>query len=415
MALAVDIAWTHLTSRKRQSLVSLMGVVLGVAFFMAVSALMRGSEIDFIRRLVDNTPHITVSDEYRHPRLQPAERIYGPSAAVGISHVKPRTEVRGIRGFEQKLEFIAALPGVRVAPVLSGQAIATFAGRDVGVSLSGIVPEAMENVSTIETYMKQGGLNDLVTNPNGIIIGTGLQEKLAINPGDNLTIAANTGVVRTMKVVGLFRTGNTNYDESQTYVLLKRAQALMNRPNRVNRFVLKLDDPYAARAMAARIEGVVGYKALSWQEASEDIMSVLTVRNIIMYSVVAAILVVASFGIYNVISTVVMEKRRDIAIMKSIGLQARDIRRIFLVQGAILGAFGSLLGLALGFGLMAVLGQVTIKAPGASDFVQLPIYWGGDQALLAVLFAMVSAMGAAYLPARKAGRVHPVDILRGAA
>jgi len=227
--------------------------------------------------------------------------------------------------------------------------------------------------------------------------------------------ASPGGEVRTLKVVGIFRTGNASYDENQTFALLKRVQGLLDRADRVNRFIIQLDDPYAARDVATIIERQVGYKAMSWQESAEDLMSVLLVRNLIMYSVVSAILVVASFGIYNTISTIVMEKIHDIAILKSMGFHARDVRRIFLAEGVILGALGSLFGVTLGMGLMWLLAQVEIKPPGASDLVHLPIYWGWEQYLLAVGFALVSAVGAAYLPARKAGRVQPVAILRGLA
>jgi lipoprotein-releasing system permease protein len=216
-----------------------------------------------------------------------------------------------------------------------------------------------------------------------------------------------------MKIVGLFETGTTAIDEGQAYVLLKRAQALFGRMDRANKLVIQLDDPYAAREDAAVIEAHVGYRAESWQEASQSLMSVLLIRNIIMYSVVSAILVVASFGIFNVISTVVMEKRRDIAILKSIGFHARDVRRIFLAEGVAIGVVGSVLGVGLGYALMALLAVVKIQPPGLTDAVNLPIYWGVDQLLLAALFAVLSAAGASYFPARKAGRVHPVDILRG--
>jgi lipoprotein-releasing system permease protein len=179
--------------------------------------------------------------------------------------------------------------------------------------------------------------------------------------------------------------------------------------------VIKLDDPYRAREIAARIEHMIGYKSVSWQEASEDLQSTLMVRNIIMYSVVSAILLVASFGIYNVISTVVMEKTRDIAIMKSMGFHARDVRMIFLIEGVLIGIGGSSLGVLMGTGLMRLAQSVTVKPPGASDPIHLPIDWSVDQFLLAAGFAMLSAMAASYLPARKGGRVQPVDILRGAA
>jgi lipoprotein-releasing system permease protein len=142
---------------------------------------------------------------------------------------------------------------------------------------------------------------------------------------------------------------------------------------------------------------------------------VLTVRNVIMYSVVSAILVVASFGIYNTISTIVLEKTRDIAIMKSMGFHARDVRRVFLYEGLIVGTVGSLLGLIAGAGLMRVLETVELKPPGLTETVRLPVSWEPDQFALAAAFALASCIAAAYLPARKAGRVHPVDILRGAA
>jgi lipoprotein-releasing system permease protein len=412
MTLRLDIALAHLTNRKRQTLVSLSGVVLGVAFFLAVSSLMRGSEKDFIKRLVDNSPHITVSDDFRRARVQPAALRF-PDGAVQISNVKPQTETRGIRGYRQKLEFVESLPGLRVAPVLLGSAVLTFAGRLEGVTMSGIVPSSIKDVSTIDEKIVDGSLDALAANANGIVVGKGLADKFSLAVGGTLGVATSTSASRPMKVVGIFRTGNASYDETQTFVLLKRAQVMLDRPNRVNRFIVQLDDPYTARDVARRIEDTVGYKAVSWAEANEDIVNVLVIRNIIMYSVVSAILIVASFGIYNTLSTIVMEKTRDIAIMKSIGFHARDVRAIFLVEGLIVGVVGSLFGLAFGAGLMKILAEVSLKPPGATELINLPVWWGPEQFALATAFALVSCLAAAYLPAKRAGRVHPVDILRG--
>lgn len=414
MAIALDIALAHLASRKRQTLVSLTGVVLGVAFFLAVSALMRGSEKDFLKRLVDNSPHVTVYDEYRRPAPQPAD-LRWPEAAVEVRHVKPQRETRGIRGWRERLDFVERLPGVRVAPVLTGAAVLSFAGRQQGVQLSGVVPEKMKDVTTLDEKMQVGTLGSLSADPNGVIVGQGLMTKFSLHPGSTISVVADDGVARPLRVVGVFRTGNASYDEGQAFVLLKRAQALLGRENRVNRFVIQLTDPYDARETAIAIEAGTGYKSVSWIEASEDFLSLLLVRNIIMYSVVAAILVVASFGIYNTISTIVMEKTRDIAIMKSMGFRAGDIRRIFLLEGLIVGALGSVLGQGLGLALMRVLLVVEIKPPGVEEIVHLPLWWGADQFVIAAAFAMASCVAASYLPARRAGRVHPVDILRGAA
>lgn len=412
--LAAAIAGKHLLARKRQSVVSLLGIVLGVAFFLSISAMMQGSENDFIKRLVDNSPHITIDDEFRNASVQPAVSSY-PDAAVEVSRVKPETETRGIRGYQQALDYLRTIPGLRASPLLAGQALVTFAGRDIAITLNGVVPDQYTRVSTIDDYMVDGRLADLVANPNGIVVGAELARVLSLRLNGNLTVATTTGQSRTFKIVGIFRTGRAAVDRGQAFVTLKRVQALLDRPNRANSIIVKLDDPDRARDVAARIEDRLGYKSVSWQEQSEDLMSTLLLRRIIMYTVVAAVLVVAAFGIYNVISTVVMEKQRDIAILKSMGFRSRDVQQMFLVQGVLLGLIGDAFGLALGSMLMLGLGRIRFKFPGSTDYSYMAIDWGWKQFALAAAIAMAAAVFAALLPARKASRVEPVEILRGGA
>ena len=412
--LFAGIAVRHLLARRRQSVVSMLGIVLGVAFFLSISAMMQGSENDFMKRLVDNSPHITVADEYRNPARQAAELAY-PGGAVEISRVKPETETRGVRGFQQILDYLRTLPGLRASPLLIGQALVTFAGKDVAISLNGIVPSEYASVSTIQDYMKRGSLAALTANPDGIIIGDELARVLSLTLDSNLTITATTGQVRTFKIVGIFHTGRASVDTGQAFVALKRVQALLDRPNRANSIIIKLGDAERARDVAGEVENHVGYKSVSWQEQSEDLMSTLLIRRIIMYTVVGAVLVVAAFGIYNVISTVVMEKHRDIAILKSMGFRSRDIERIFLAQGIVLGIAGSACGLALGCALMVGMMHIRFKFPGSTDTIYMAIDWGWPQFALAAGVAMASSIAAALLPARKAAHVRPVDILRGGA
>ena len=413
MRLLAYIAVKHLLARKRQSLVSLLGIVLGVAFFLTISSLMQGSEKDFIRRLVDNMPHIFVTDTYRNPRLQPVERLYNSEGAIEVRSVKPVTETRGIRGYEQVVDYLRTLPGVEASPVLGGQGVLSFAGKNVSVALDGMIPEDIQDVVTIQDYMISGSISDLITNPNGIVLGEELLRTFSLESGDNITITAPTGQVRTAKIIGVFRTGRSDFDLNHGFVSLKSMQVLMNRPHRANTIIVKLPDPYRAREVAADLERRFSYKSISWQEASEDLMSTLAIRNIIMYSVVSSVLIVAAFGIYNVISTVVMEKHRDIAILKSMGFLARDIQRIFVIQGFILGIVGGLLGLPLGSALMYALLQVEFKPPGSTQPIVMPLDWGWMQFAIASGFAMSVALIAAFLPARKGARVQPVDILRG--
>lgn len=398
-------------ARKRQSIVSLLGITIGVAFFLAISSLMQGSQRDFIKRLVDNSPHISISDTYRNPSHQPLEKLY-PQAVVEIRNVKPLTEIRGIRGYKQALGIIRSYGGVRASAVLTGQALLSFAGKDQNLTLNGMVPTEIRGITTIDDHMIDGSLDDLIANRNGIIVGSELLRVMSLQKGDNLTLSSSGGQLRTFKIVGVFRTGRAEYDLGQTFVDIKRVQAMMDRPDRANSIIVKLDDAQQARDVARQIEARIGYKSVSWQEMSEDLMNTLMVRNIIMYTVVSAVLVVAAFGVYNIISTIVLEKLREIAILKSMGFYGRDIRIIFLIQGALLGLAGVVTGLPLGSAFMLMLSRITFH-PSGMDEIKMPLDWSIPQFLIAAAFAMGASLLASWLPARKGASVEPVNILRG--
>jgi lipoprotein-releasing system permease protein len=408
--LLIDLAVTHILGRGRQTLVAILGVAIGVGFSIAMAALMQGTQDDFIARLVNAMPHVEVSDETRKPRRQPAEDIF---AATHFSGLRPKEDLRGIRNPTAALAAIEPWAPGRVAPSLNTQGVVRFAGRDEGVTIIGVDPAIEPAVSSIADDFKQGSFQALASGGNNIIVGDALAEKLSASLGDTVSVVSSSGIRRGFKVVGIFHAGVRSQDEGETYVLLKNAQILSERPNVVNRIRLKLPDPNDARAVAARVEAQVGYKAVSWQEANETILETLVVRNVIMYTVVAAILLVAGFGIFNVISTITHEKARDIAILKSLGFAEGDMRRLFLFEGLAIGAGGSLLGWAVGFGLSYALSRVEFRIPN-SDMTHLPLAWSVLHYAIASGFALFSAGIAGYLPARRASRLNPVEIIRGA-
>ncbi|HPQ50207.1 MAG: ABC transporter permease [Alphaproteobacteria bacterium] len=412
MRLLIFIALKHLLARKRQSIVSLMGIVLGVGFFLAISSIMQGSEADFIKRLVDNSPHITVSDEFRDPRIQPIEKTYG-DGAIEISGVKPLTETRGIRGYQKIMSYLENQPDMMASPVLVGSGIISFAGQEKGVTINGMIPEEIHKVSTISDYMEEGSVERLESNADGILVGITLAKNLSLSMNDTISVSAQGGRVRTFKIVGIFKTGRGGYDRSAVFTTLKRAQVLLGRTNRINNILIKMDDPNTALIRSKEIEKIIRYKSESWQESSEDLMSTLAIRNMIMYTVVSAVLVVAAFGIYNVISTVVMEKHRDIAILKSMGFPSADIRMIFLIQGVLLGVAGNMAGIPLGSVFIKALQQIKFRPPGSTEPISMPVSWGWEQFAIAATFALCASVLASFLPARKASHVQPVDILRG--
>ncbi len=414
MNLIGDIAITHLRGRLRQTTVAIAGVATGVGFAIAMAALMEGSQRDFIETLVDATPHIVIKDDYRRAPLQPVERRYG-AGAVALSGVQPKEELRGIRNAKARVAELTGRDGMKVAPVLRGQVVMRFGGKDVAASLVGIEPARERFVSNLEKDLVAGALEALDRTANGVILGAGLADRLGAALGDTLIVTSPAGTLLRMKVVGLFRSGVVALDNSESYALLKKVQVLQNRPNVVNQIRMRLEDATAARRVALRIEARIGYRTESWEEANEGILEVLVIRNTIMYTVVGAILLVASFGIFSVISTITHEKSRDIAILKSLGFRARDIRRMFLIESLTLACIGSGLGWALGYGLTRLLGSIEIEVKGLTELTSLPIYISPLHYAIAASFALTAAGIAGYLPARRAAALDPVDIIRGAA
>lgn len=411
LLLLLHIASRHLLMRQRQTLVATSGVAVGVGFFLAVSALMVGSQADFVRQLIDVAPHIIISDELRSPAPQPGRRAF-PDGAVVLHGYKVRNEVRGIKDWQAVMASAAAIPGAVVSPSLSGAVTLRLGGREEPLGVIGIDPALESRVSTISDKLRAGHLDDLERVQGGAIIGEELASRLGLNMGDIVGATAASGTTRSLRIVGLVKKGNSQLGSSNGYMLLREAQSLLGRPFIINRIGIKLSDPYTAQDVARTLEQRYGYKAESWQERSSDFLSLLVTRNIIMYTVVSAILLVASFGIYTAVSNSVADKRRDIAILRSVGFSEADLQIVFVVEGLALAVIGVLLGWLLGYALMSILGSLRFSIGGEDQ--SIPIDRSPRQYLIAAAASLLAGGVAAWLPARKSAKVDPVDILRGA-
>lgn len=408
--LLLEMAISQLSRRLRQTLVAVAGVMVGVGFFLAVSAMMVGSQNDFIATLINSAPHIIISDELRSPAPQPGVRA-NPGAAVALHGYRRRNEVRGLHDWQRIMAAAAAMPGVVASPSLAGAVTLKVGGRQVPLAILGVEPGLERRVSTVEEYLEAGRLADLETSRGAIIIGRELADSLGLALGDSVAATSATGPA-TLKIVGLVQKGRGQLGGAG-YMLLREAQSLTGQPFIINRIGLKLPDPQAAETIAAGLEQRFFYKTESWQERSADVMALLVTRNVIMYSVVSAILLVASFGIYTVVSNAVIDKRRDIAILRAMGFSEADLQGLFVLQGLIVALLGVALGFALGAALMGILGSLEFELQGRVR--HLPLDDSARQFIIAGAASMLAAVVAAWLPARKVARLDPVDILRGAA
>ena len=411
MNLQFRIAWTHVHSRVRQTLVGTFGVAIGVGFTIMMAGLMQGSQTDFLQQLVDAMPHITVTDDSRTAGSQPADQLYG---AVGISNAPNVNRRPGIRTPDAVVASLESwLPGAVAASVKLNAIISQGQAR-VGVTLTGIDPRTEERVSKLATQMRQGQLNDLARATNSVVIGLSLAQKLGVEVGNTVMLGAGEQMQIPVTVAGIFRSGLKQVDESQIYSSVRVAQIIAGQTGLINQLRLRLHDPLMAQKVAARVEAQIGYKAVSWQEANSDLIGTFAVRDFIMMTVMGAMLMVSSFATYNIISTITYEKRHDIAIMKSLGMRESKVRLIFVIEAAMIGAVGILVGWVLGYIMCVALQQITVFNPISGATRPIAIYYSINQYIVAGGISLLCAAGAAFFPARKATRVHPVEIIRGA-
>ena len=414
MPLLLEIALAHLADRPRQSLASIASIALGAGFFIGIAALLQGFQHDFVAKLIDVAPHVLVKDEYRLPATQPLERDVAGGLAV-VSGLRPRPPVRGIKNVAEIVAVLADEPGAEAAPVMRAPVILRYGTLGEPVTLLGIEPDLHRRVSNLDRDLLFGAIADLSATANGVILGEGVARRLGVGARDTVVVRGTAGAEVGLKLVGVFRTGVPQLDETQGYVLLKRAQTLEGRPNVVNQIHIRLDDNARAVAVAQRLEGDHGFRAEAWQETHGSVLGLFSILNAVTFTAMTGLFVMSGAAVYSIVSTITMEKNRDIAILRSLGFSARFVSATFLIEGLVLGLLGAQFGCLLGHGIVSLLARVPVEIHG--PIIQsnrfLLYDWPGHYAIAAVAAIATACLGA-LLPARRAARTDPLVVLRGA-
>lgn len=408
------LALRHLFSRRKQTLLTIMGILLGTAAYVVISGLMIGFQDFLVDQLVNNDAHVKVTARAETLTPQSLDRAFFGDAYVNWikspSGRKDNPYIISPGTWLKRLEEDPRVSGTSAQMVV--QVIVNRGKVTASARLVGADPERQKTVSNIENYMLSGHLADIGTSGNRLVIGKTLADSLGAVHGETIYLSAGKGEPQPFKIVGIFRVGVATIDEGTMIGSIFDAQKLNQTPGRVTTIAVRLKDVRLASETAGVWNLLSDEKVESWDQANEGLMSVFSMQDIVRNSMTIAILVVASFGIYNILSLAISHKKREIAILRSMGFEPNDITRLFLTQGILLGAAGGLLGLLLGYFICWYLGTIEVSADRGLGGNRLFMSYDLNFYVLGFILAFLSSCVASVLPARAAGKMEPIDIIR---
>ncbi|MFZ6010692.1 MAG: ABC transporter permease [Bacteroidota bacterium] len=414
MKLVIEIAKTHLVSKPKQTIIAMLGVTFGIGMFIALVSLMTGLN-DFTEELtMTSSPDIHIYHDVTEGRPSIIEQVNAQGINV-IHHQKPKNETPKLRNALQIAELIRKDNRVAgVAPSISSQVFYNYGPVQLNGSILGVDILEEDKLFDLKEKMKEGRIEDLKANHDGIIMGKGLARKLNVRTGNRVVITTPQGFTMTLKVVGIFQMGLGAVDNVRSYANLSMVQTILQQDHLyITDINIKLKDLHLAKAIAPDYYKMFGYKAEDWETANATFLTGNMIRNIITYSVSITLLIVAGFGIYNILNMTIYNKMKDIAILKAMGFAGKDVKQIFMIQSLVIGLLGGLLGLVIGY----LLSSLIARAPfNGGDFISLdhfPVNFDPRYYVIGIVFGVATTAFAGYMPSRKASKVDPIEILRG--
>lgn len=419
MRLLASISLTLLRAKLRQSIVAAGGVTFSIAMFVALLGFMNGLNQLLDGLILNRTPHIRLYNELHISPRQPvdiAETSRGDTSAYNfIRSVKPKDDLPRLRNANAIMAALEQDPRVRsVTPRLVAQVLFNVGTTDLTGQVFGI--DVMKEVQyyMFQDYLVAGDPYDIATGNNTIVLGKGLADLMAARIGDLVQVTTATGDRTMLRVAGFFQSGIAEYDKVQSYANIKTVQKLLQRPPSYYTDInVKLHDLNAAPAMARELAVRFRVQATDIQTANAQFETGSDVRSIISYAVGVVLLIVAGFGIYNILNMIIYEKLDTIAILKATGFNGSDVRRIFLLLSMIIGVVGAAGGLVLGITLQHIIDNVPFNTAALPTVTTFPVDYNVKYYLIAVSFALATTWVAGFFPARKAAHVDPVEIIRG--
>lgn len=400
MWIETTIAMRFLREGRTQTTLILVGIAVGVAVIVFVTALISGLQVNIIDRTLGTQAHIRIQAPDEVNRLAPLPA----GVARLLLETRRAQRLRSINNWQQVVALLDQYPGVTaVSAVVSGPAFARRGNAVESVALVGMDPERYLQIIPVADDIVEG---ELRVGSGNAVIGRLLADDLGVRVGDKIRLAAGPGTEAQLNITGIFELGVRELDERYVYLDLKQTQSLLDLPGGVTVIDVTVGEIFDAQAIAARLGQLTGLKAESWMESNAQLMNALRSQSMSTGMISFFVALSVAFGIASVLSISVVQRTREIGILRAMGTRQRQMLKVFLVQGAVLGFAGSAVGATSGYGLVWIfntLGPNLFEVPMSLSLV-----------LTSMALATVTGTIAAAVPARRAARLDPVQAIRHA-
>lgn len=414
--LLADVSKSLLFARWKQTLVAAIGVTFSITMFITLLSFMSGLNDLLDGLIVNRTPHIRLYNEIKPSTNQPIDL----SKKFGSSHnfihsIKPKSERLEIYNNSAILNYLKKDARVLgYAPKITSQVFYNVGAVDLTGVINGIDVEAENKLFFFSDYVTSGNYIDLKNIPNSIILGKGAAEKMLAAIGDVIQVTTAKGERMQLKVVGYFQSGIQDIDKVQSYASIGTTQKLLGvSESYITDVQIKLKNILDAPKIALEFGRLFEVDAIDIQTANSQFETGSSVRTLISYAVGITLLIVAGFGIYNILNMMIYEKMDSIAILKATGFSGKDVNIVFITIALSIGIFGGLLGLIFGFGLSSLIDQIPFNTAALPTVKTYPINYNPRYYLIGGVFSIVTTYLAGYFPSRKASKIDPVIIIRG--
>ena len=411
-----SISRAMVMAKLKQTIVAAVGVTFGISMFIALLGFMNGLNDLLDGLILNRTPHIRLYNDIKPSRVQPVEASprYGGDSNF-IRSVKPKDVGKEIYNSRVIMKTIMNDERVLgVAPKASTQVFFNTGTIEIGGVLDGIDPVAEERLFALSDYVIEGNLEDLDIVTNSIFLGKGVADKMLAVPGDVIRVTTPSGALAMLKVIGIVQFGLAEVDNVQSYTSMETAQTLMGESaSYITDIQIKLKDLNLAKTVAAEYVRIFNVDAIDIQTANVQFETGSSIRSTISYAVGVTLLIVAGFGIYNILNMLIYEKMDSIAILKATGFSGYDVRLIFVFLAMMIGVSGGLAGLVFGYIFSVIISNLPFETQALPTISTYPVNFDLVYYLIGISFALITTYIAGLFPAIKASRVDPVVIIRG--